>query len=135
MDATLALARGTETVLVVDDEAPIRKVVRYMLASAGYGAREATSGRKAIALLSDVKAASEVSLVLLDVSMPGLSGRELIRQIRKLAPHARIVLFTGYPLGADARDGIEHGADALLQKPATAEGLLATLRQVLDRRG
>jgi PAS domain S-box-containing protein len=120
-------AEGTETILIVDDEPAIRQVVSLMLESAGFTARTATCGSEAIALLSDAPTASEVALVLLDVSMPGMPGRELRERIRELAPHARIVYFTGYAFDATDSD------DTVLEKPVSQARLLATIREVLDR--
>jgi signal transduction histidine kinase/CheY-like chemotaxis protein len=121
------LPRGTETVLVVDDEAQIRTVVARMLRSAGYTARLAATGQEALAILSDPHVASEVALMLLDVSMPGLSGRELRRRLGELAPQARVVYFTGYAYAAIDPD------DSVLQKPITVQRLLGTIRETLDR--
>jgi CheY-like chemotaxis protein len=119
--------RGTETVLVVDDEAPIRNLVALMLSSAGFVAKLAASGDEAVSLLSDPRVAGEVALVLLDVSMPGMSGRELRRRLGELVPRARVVYFTGYAFeAADA-------SDAVIEKPVTERQLLGTIRDVLDR--
>jgi PAS domain S-box-containing protein len=120
--------RASETILVVDDEAPIRAVVARMLTSAGYTPRLAASGQEAIDLLTDARVASEVALMLLDVSMPGISGRPLRSRLRELAPHARVVYFTGFAFDAVDPD------DGVLQKPITMQLLLATIREVLDRR-
>jgi PAS domain S-box-containing protein len=120
-------ARGTETVLVVDDEATIRHVVSLMLTDAGFQVRSAASGNDALSLLVEPGVAAAVAVVLLDVSMPGMSGRELRARIRELAPHARVVYFTGYAFEApDAND-------AVLEKPASEKRLLDAIRQVLDR--
>jgi PAS domain S-box-containing protein len=120
-------ARGTEMVLVVDDEAPIRHVVSLMLKDAGFKVQIAAAGREALDLLGDPRVAAEVAAVLLDVSMPGVSGRELRARIRDVAPRARVVYFTGYAFEApDAND-------AVLEKPASEKRLLGTIREVLDR--
>jgi len=120
---------GTETVLVVDDEAPLRTVVARLLESAGYTAKLAASGDEALQMLSDAALAAEVSLVLLDVSMPGLSGRELRRRLGELMPRARVVYFTGY-----AFDAAEPGGDVVLEKPVAPQRLLETIRAELDRK-
>ena len=118
---------GTETVLIVDDEPAIRNVVSIMLTDAGFKARSAASGPDAIALLADTRVAEEISLVLLDVSMPGMPGRELRRRLGELAPQARVIYFTGYAFEADDAN------DAVLEKPVRQEELLAAIRGVLDR--
>ena len=127
-DASPAAAvRGTETVLIVDDEAPIRTVISMILGNAGFSTRVAASGDEAVELLTDPRFASEVALVLLDVSMPGMPRAELRARLRELVPLARVVNFTGYAFAA-----LEPG-DAVLEKPVTTERLLRTIREVLDR--
>jgi PAS domain S-box-containing protein len=120
--------RGSETVLVVDDEPSVRRVVSLVLRAAGYVAREAGSGREALALLADRDLAQRLALVLLDVSMPGLPWRELRSQLRELT-RARVVYFTGYALDAADADP----DDTVLEKPVNEERLLRTVRQVIDR--
>jgi PAS domain S-box-containing protein len=120
--------RGSETVLVVDDEPSVRRVVSLVLRAAGYVAREAGSGREALALLADRELAERLSLVLLDVSMPGLPWRELRSQLRQVT-QARVVYFTGYALDAADADP----DDTVLEKPVNEERLLRTVRQVIDR--
>jgi CheY-like chemotaxis protein len=120
-------ARGTETVMVIDDEAPIRNVVSMMLRTAGFGTRVAASGEEALALLADPQVASEVALALLDISMPGMPRRELRERLRAIAPHLRVVYFTGYAFEAPDE------GDAVLEKPATVEQVVRTIRSVLDR--
>jgi PAS domain S-box-containing protein len=120
--------RGTETILVVDDEPPVRRVVSTILRSAGYVAHEAGSGTEALALLADRDFAGRVALVLLDVSMPGLSRHELRSRLRELT-RARVVYFTGYALDAADADA----DDAVLQKPATEDEILRTVRRMIGR--
>jgi two-component system cell cycle sensor histidine kinase/response regulator CckA len=117
---------GTETVLVVDDEALIRRAVQKMLTRAGFKARLAGSGDEALRLLTDADVVSELALVILDVSMPGMSGPELRNHIRILAPHVRILYFSGYAFEAHDVD------DAVLEKPATEAQFLSKVREVLD---
>ncbi|HEY3818070.1 MAG TPA: PAS domain S-box protein [Polyangiaceae bacterium] len=118
---------GTETVLVVDDEPLIRRVVERMLAGAGFRTVLAASGDEALERLADGALASEVALVILDVSMPGLSGKELRNRLRAVAPHARVLYFSGYAF--DAPDA----GDVVLEKPTTEANLLRKVRETLDR--
>jgi PAS domain S-box-containing protein len=122
-----AAVRGTETVLVVDDEPLIRRVVEQMLTGAGFRPLLAGSGAEALELLADPSAAAEVALVILDLSMPGLSGQALRERIREIAPRARVLYFSGYAF--DAPDA----ADAVLEKPTTEAQLLGKVRETLDR--
>ena len=121
-------ARGHETVLVVDDEPRIRQVVALMLEGAGYTARLAASGDQALDMLGNADAAAAVAVILLDVSMPGVPRVDLRERLRVLAPHARVVYFTGYAFEASDAE------DAVLEKPVTQAQLLSTIRHVLERK-
>jgi two-component system, cell cycle sensor histidine kinase and response regulator CckA len=120
-------AQGTEVVLVVDDEPAVRRIVAAMLRDAGFRVTVAGSGEEALERLADAGLAADLDLVILDVSMPGLSGHELRNRIRALAPEARVLFFSGYAF--DAPDS----NDAVLEKPATERQLLEKVRAVLDR--
>lgn len=117
---------GVETVLVIDDEPGIRKVVSLVLASAGDKVMTAASGQEAVDLLAGAQVADAVALILLDVSMPGMSGRELRRRLRTLVPRARVVYFTGYAF--EATDA----SDRVVDKPVTEAQLLRAVRGALD---
>jgi PAS domain S-box-containing protein len=120
-------ARGTETVLVVDDEPAIRTSVMRVLRDAGYAALAVASGEDALSLLAQGRVGAEVRLLILDVSMPGMPSNVLRARLRDIAPNAKVVYFTGYAW--DASDT----ADVVLEKPVSVERLLATVRDVLDR--
>jgi PAS domain S-box-containing protein len=126
---TAPSARGTESVLVVDDEPAIRRAVLTLLRDAGYAPIAAASGEEALAVLAEGHVATEVRLVILDVSMSGMPSAVLRARLRELAPQAKVIYFTGYAV--DASDT----GDAVLEKPATGDRLLATVREVLDREG
>jgi two-component system cell cycle sensor histidine kinase/response regulator CckA len=118
---------GVETVLVIDDEPGIRNVVSLMLESAGYTAKTAASGQGAVDVLADAPTAASISLVLLDVSMPGMPGPELRQRLRELVPRARVLYFTGHAFeAADA-------GDMVVEKPVTEARLLRAVREALDR--
>jgi two-component system, cell cycle sensor histidine kinase and response regulator CckA len=118
--------RGTETVFIVDNEPLIRRLVGRVLTAAGFTALLAASGNEALELVGDAAVASKIALVILDVSMPGMSGRELRSRIRELMPRARVVYFSGYAF--DAPDA----TDSVLEKPTTEARLLTTVREALD---
>ncbi len=115
---------GTETILVVDDEPAVRRVVALLLEGAGYTVRTAASGEAALDVL---RSDSVVALILLDVSMPGMPAAELRALLRAVAPRARLVLFTGYAYEAAAT------GETVLEKPVTEARLLGIVREVLDR--
>ena len=115
---------GTETVLVVDDENLLLTMAETILTEYGYKVLTANSGQKALAILSrdDIQA----DLVVTDLVMPGMGGRELVERIRQLAPAMRILCTSGYVMPADKQTGT-----AYLQKPFTSAELLAKVKQVL----
>jgi PAS domain S-box-containing protein len=115
-----------ETVLVVDDEEPIRRIVTLILRSAGFDPKVAASGEEALELLRDEVTAEKVAVVLLDVSMPGTPEPEVRERLRTLAPRARVIYFTGHPF--DAPSG-----DAVLEKPLTEKRLLGAVSAALER--
>lgn len=108
--------------LVIDDEPTVRAVATLMLERGGFVVDEAADGPAALAALRG--ATRPFDAVLLDVTLPGQSGIELVPVIRVLAPLARIVLASGRA----EEDVPDHGADAFLSKPFTRDRLLAALR-------
>ncbi len=116
--------QGTETVLVVDDESLLLTMAETILTEYGYKVLTANSGQKALTILSrdDIKA----DLVVTDLVMPGMGGRELIERLRQLAPTMKILCTSGYVMPADKQTGT-----AYLQKPFTSVELLAKVKHVL----
>jgi len=119
----------TFSVLVVDDEAPLRKVIRASLTASGFSIDEAASGLDAL----DRVQHQNFDAVLLDVNMPGMSGLEACRQIRRLAPHAGILMITVRDAEDDKVDALESGADDYLTKPFRIRELVARIHAVLRR--
>jgi signal transduction histidine kinase len=115
---------GSETVLVVDDEALMLTMTETILNEFGYKTLTASSGQKALAILA--RDGVKVDLVVTDLVMPGMSGRELVERIRKQTPATRILCMSGYGLSADKQAGAPY-----LRKPFTSAELLAKVRQVI----
>jgi PAS domain S-box-containing protein len=111
------------TVLVVDDEDAIRNVVTRILRSAGFEVEAFTSGEEALERLADPSLAARISIALLDVSMPGMSGPDLRVRLRDLLPRAPVVFLTGYPYHPNE-------GDTVLEKPLTSDKLVSTLREL-----
>jgi PAS domain S-box-containing protein len=123
-----AAPRGTETVLVAEDEGAVRESVRRILERAGYTVLAARHGADALLLWRERR--GEVALVLTDLVMPEMRGHELAAAVRAAAPGTRILYMSGYASEA-ARSAVSAG-DVLIEKPFDAETLLRAVRRVLD---
>ncbi len=121
---------GTETVLLVEDEENVREFAREALSESGYRLLEAGDGAQALALLA--AAPGSIHLVITDLVLPGMSGRELAERARAAHPAMRLMFISGYTDDAALRRGIAGGGALFLQKPFRAPDLLAKIRQALD---
>jgi CheY-like chemotaxis protein len=119
---------GTETILFVDDESLVLTMGETILTEFGYKVLTANSGEKAMGMLSrdDLKP----DLVVTDLVMPGMGGRELVERIRQLAPRLKILCMSGYLMPAD-----KEAVTAYLQKPFTSGELLAKVKFALAHKG
>ena len=128
--ATAEPGRGTETVLVVEDAASVRMVTRQVLERYGYAVLEAPNGDTALRLAA--KHHGPIHLLLTDVVMPGLSGRQLAEQLAQLRPDMQVLYVSGYGDSAVVHHGILAAGVAYLQKPFTPESLARRVRDALD---
>lgn len=119
---------GSESILVVDDEAMLLTMAETIFGDYGYKVLTANNGQKALAMLSrnDVK----VDLLVTDLVMPGMSGRELIERARQLQPRIKVVCMSGCVLSPDQQVGLTY-----LQKPFTSRDLLSRARHTLSNTG
>jgi len=124
-------ARGSETVLVVEDEAPVRSVARQVLERHGYTVLEAASAESALDIVT--RYSGTIHLLLTDVVMPGLNGRELASRLAGLRPDARVIFMSGYTDDAVTRHGVLEPGSAYVQKPFTPDAIARKVREVLDR--
>jgi len=124
-------ARGTETVLVVEDEAPVRNVARQVLERHGYTVLEAPSAEAALDIAT--RYSGTIHLLLTDVVMPGLNGRELASRLADLRPDARVIFMSGYTDDAVTRHGVLEPGSAYVQKPFTPDAIARRVREVLDQ--
>jgi hypothetical protein len=124
--------RGTERILLVEDEAAVRAVTRQLLQRNGYGVIEAPDGTAALALLDGGQVT--VDLLLTDVVMPGMSGRELAERAASRCPGLRVLFMSGYTDDAVVRHGMLQSGLNYLQKPFHPEALLRKVRDLLGRR-
>jgi PAS domain S-box-containing protein len=126
----LATRRGTETVLLTEDEEQVRVVARGILERHGYQVLEARSGEEALRLAE--QHAGPIHLLLTDVVMPRMSGPALADQLRQTRPSVRVLCMSGYTDDATVRHGVFAAQLAYLQKPLTVETLTRKVREVLD---
>jgi signal transduction histidine kinase len=115
---------GTQTILFVDDEDLLLTMAQMILSSYGYTVLTASSGHKALEIFTQAR--KKIDLVITDLVMPNMSGRELTEQIRSLAPDTRILWSSGYVRSSSPE---EH--ERYLQKPFTSQDLLRKVKQVL----
>jgi len=126
--------RGSETVLIADDEEGVRKLIHAVLATNGYKVLEACDGVEALSVYEANHA--KVSIVLTDIVMPNMTGTEFAARARRINPAVPIMFMSGYQddsLGDAADPGREEMARSFLHKPFRPAALLSQLRQVLDQ--
>ncbi len=124
-------ATGAETVLLVEDEETVRQLTRTILERVGYRVLEAADGRAAVAA-ADAHV-GPIHLLLTDLMMPHLSGREVAERLLPVRPEMRAVFMSGYTEDAVLRLGVESESLDFLHKPFTLHSLTAKVREVLDR--
>jgi len=127
---TITTARGSETVLVVEDDATLRSLVERILRDAGYTVRAAASGDEAVVLLRGQTV--PVDLVLTDVVMPGMSGRDAAEQLLAIQPGLRVLYMSGYTDDVLSQHGVLEEGLHLIFKPFTAAQLTQRIREVID---
>jgi CheY-like chemotaxis protein len=121
---------GTETILLVEDEANLRYLARQFLEKQGYRVIEAADG--AVALQIAVAHEGMIHLLLTDVIMPGMNGRELASRILEIRPNVKVLYMSGYTENVIGRNGTLDAGIRLLQKPFTLRDLKTMVRDVLD---
>jgi two-component system, cell cycle sensor histidine kinase and response regulator CckA len=125
-----AILKGTETILLVDDEKMVLEMSREILESLGYRVYAAASGQEAIAVFMEKR--KEMDLVLLDMIMPGISGGETFDRLREIHPGIAVLLSSGYSINGQAQEILNRGCRGFLQKPFTLELLSRKIREILD---
>ena len=124
--------RGSEIVLLVEDEDAVRSLVRGVLRSRGYTVLEAGNAAEAVRISNDFEGV--IDILLTDVVMPEVSGRELADQLRQTRPDMRLLYMSGYTEDMIVHHGMMTSDVGFLQKPFTPELLLRKMRESLDRR-
>jgi hypothetical protein len=127
--ALRAACGGSETVLLVEDEESVRQLVRDTLAGNGYRVIEAENGEAGLAVAAKHDAA--IDLIITDVVMPGMGGREMVKQLTQVRPAAKVLYLSGYTEDAVISEGTAESSTAFLQKPFTLQNLSRKVREVL----
>jgi len=125
-----SLKGGSETILVVDDEAAVRELAVQILQRQGYQVIAADSGEAALEFFRTRP--SGVDLVILDLGMPGLGGFNCLRGLLKIDPSVRVLIASGYSVTGSVQECLETGAAGYIGKPYRLKDLLKKVRTVLD---
>jgi two-component system cell cycle sensor histidine kinase/response regulator CckA len=126
----VAVRRGVETILLVEDDALVRGVARRVLAKNGYHVLEAANGADAMHVSAEAE--GRIDLILSDLVMPEMGGRELAAQLHVRHPGARVLFMSGYTEDAALRRNVLEPGEAFLPKPFTPDALARKVREVLD---
>jgi len=124
------LARGHETILIIDDEDAIRQVASDILGSYGYRVQIAVDGEEGIAIYRPL--AEQIDLVILDMVMPRKGGRETFLKLKEINPEVRVLFSTGYGQNDKVNEILGLGVKGFIQKPYQIRDLLAKVREILD---
>ncbi|MBY0248339.1 MAG: response regulator [Nitrospiraceae bacterium] len=124
-------ACGSETVLLVEDEGSVRTLECGILQARGYHVLTAEHGKEAVRICQEH--AGPIHLLVTDLIMPHMNGRELARQILLMRPTMKVLFVSGYPDETLTRTGVARNRDPFIQKPFASEALLGTVRAVLDK--
>jgi CheY-like chemotaxis protein len=125
------LKQGTETILVVDDEAGVRKYCRELLRGFGYTVLTAVSGEEALKVF--LRERRRIDLIILDLIMSGMGGRQCLEEMLKIDPQAKVLIMTGYAVDDNAAQVLERGAKGVLNKPFRGEEIGKMIRRILDK--
>ncbi len=128
--AARATARGTETLLLVEDESMVRAIAKRMLEGGGYRVLEARNGAEALQAAEVF--AEPIDLLVTDVIMPGMTGRQLAQSLVATRPQTRVLYVSGYTDHTILQHGVLEAGVAFLQKPFSHDSLLYKVREVLD---
>ncbi len=122
--------KGVETILVVDDEETVLNLAGRILEKAGYTAILAAKGKEAVRIYRERR--DDIALVVLDMVMPEMDGRDVFRQLREINPDVKVVLSSGFSVSGQAGTLMEEGIQEFVQKPFSIADLCNAVRRVID---
>jgi len=128
--AELATLQGTETVLIIDDEEPVRDLGHRILSKAGYTVLVASDARQGLEIYRDRQA--EIALVILDLVMPGMGGKECLAELLAADPQAKVLIASGMLTDRQTKESLEASAAGFVTKPFEINTLLRSVRAALD---
>jgi DNA-binding NtrC family response regulator len=120
----------TETILLVEDEDSVLDVTKRILKRGGYKVLTAVNGKEALDLYATKR--DKISLVILDLIMPEMGGKECLERLREINPDAKILITSGYCTAETAKEVTESGAAGFILKPYDSKRILTAVREVLD---
>jgi len=123
-------ASGGETIMLLEDEPEVRRIVARILSSRGYEVIEAASPEEAIRL--GVRGGARFDLLLTDVVMPKMSGKTCFEEMCRSLPHLKVIYMSGYTSNVIAHRGVLDKGTHFVQKPFTGDALARKVREVLD---
>jgi len=126
------ILKGTETVLLVDDEDIILDVGQEILKEMGYKVLLARSGKEAVEVYNKHK--DEIYIVILDRVMPDMGGGEDYDIMKEINPEVKVLLSSGYSIDGEATEILARGCDAFIQKPFKRKDLSEKIREILDNK-
>ena len=133
MEESVSLQTGTETILLVEDDKQVRELTVALLNKQGYPVFPAETGREAIEIIKSLK--GRINLLLTDVVMPGMNGKELFKVIHKMFPDVRVLFMSGYTNEVIAQRGVLEEGLVFIQKPFTIYALAGKIREALGGKG
>ena len=130
-EATLLMPSfGTETILLIDDEKAIRDLGNEILTAVGYTVLVASTGREALEMY--VKARDEISMVILDLIMPQMGGKQCLEELLKINPKLKVLIASGYSADVSTEESLASDARGFVRKPYNMKQLLSAVRHTLD---
>jgi PAS domain S-box-containing protein len=122
---------GTETILLVDDEAPLRDLAKTILSTFGYTILTASDGERALEVYRTEK--ERIDLIILDLIMPGMGGMRCLEELLRIHPDAKVLIATGYYPEDSSKTDVERQAKGLIRKPYNMNDLLLAVRNAIDK--